>query len=109
MRQKPVVRRRTADDDIESAIAYYFDEAGVELAANFANRLEEALQKISRQPAIGSRRYGNIVDLPELRQWPMTKFPYLLFYIEKENHIELSRVLHTSMDIPPYLYDIDSF
>lgn len=107
MRYKRVVRRRLADDDIEMAIAYYLEEAGVEVAASFANRLEEALQKISRHAAIGSQRYGNLVDLPEMRQWPLTKFPYLLFYIEKENHIELSRVLHSKVDIPAWLDDIE--
>ncbi len=98
MRLKPVVRRRRADDDIETAIAYYLKEAGAEVATDFANRLEECIRKIARQPAIGSSRYGHLVQIPELRQWPMKRFPYLLFYIEKENRIELSRVLHSSLD-----------
>lgn len=107
MRLKSVVRRRRADDDIESAIAYYLIEAGAEVATDFANRLEDALQKISRQPALGSSRYGHLVQIPELRQWPIRNFPYLLFYIEKESHIELSRVLHSSREIPSWLDDID--
>ena len=104
---KPVVRRRRADDDIEKAIAYYLNKAGADVATDFANRLEEALRRISRLPTIGSSRYGHLVQIPELRHWPMKRFPYLLFYIEKENCIELSRVLHTSVDIPSWLNDIE--
>ena len=107
MGQKPVVRRRRADDDIEMAIAYYLDEAGAEVATDFINRLEESLRKISRQPTIGSTHYGHLIQIPQLRQWPMKNFPYLLFYIEKENHIELARVLHSSLDIPSWLHDIE--
>ena len=107
MNQKPVVRRRRADDDIETAVAYYLNEAGAEVATDFADQLEKSLRKISRQPAIGSARYGHLVQIPELRHWPVKGFPYLLFYIEKENHIELSRVLHSSMEIPSWLHDIE--
>ena len=107
MTQKPVVRRRGADEDIEYAIAYYLSEAGLEIATSFANRLEEALQKISRHPAIGSPRYGHSLLISDLRHWPMTKFPYLIFYVEKERHIEVVRVLHGSMDIPSWLNDVE--
>jgi toxin ParE1/3/4 len=107
VRQKPIVRRRRADDDIETAIAYYLNEAGAEVATDFANQLEESLRTISRQPAIGSPRYGHLVQITELRHWPVKGFPYLLFYIEKENRIELARVLHSSMDIPSWLHDIE--
>mgnify|MGYP001208925956 CR=1 FL=1 len=107
MSHKPVVRRRRADDDIEAAITYYLNEAGAEVATDFTNQLEESLRKISRHPAIGSPRYGHFVQIPELRHWPVKKFPYLVFYIEKENRIELTRVLHSSMDIPSWLNDIE--
>ena len=99
MKQKPVVRRRRADDDIESALSYYLSEAGAEVASNFVDQFEEAVFKISRQPAAGSPRFGHELQIAGLRQWPMKHFPYLIFYIEKERHIEIARVLHTSVDI----------
>lgn len=107
MTQKPVVRRRGADEDIEDTIAYYFSEAGVEIATAFANRLEEALQKISRHPAIGSPRYGHSLQIAHLRHLPMTKFPHLIFYVEKDRHIEIVRVLHSRTDIPAWLNNIE--
>jgi toxin ParE1/3/4 len=99
VRQKTVVRRRRANDDIESAILFYLNEAGAEIAFAFADRLEEAVSKISRQPAASTQRFGHELQIPDLRQWQMRRFPYLIFYVEKEKQIEVVRVLHTSVDI----------
>lgn len=107
MRHKLIVRRRRADEDIEAAIAYYLNEAGSEVALDFANQLQESLQKISVHPRIGSPRYGDIARIPNLRHWPIKNFPYLAFYVEKENRIELVRVLHGGMDIPSWIDDLE--
>ena len=105
MTRKPVLRRRSADDDIESAIAFYLEEAGGEVAVEFVNQLENVLVGISRHPAAGSSRYGLEPRIPGLRTWVMTSFPYLIFYLVKEARIEIVRVLHNSMDIPSRLDD----
>ncbi len=107
MRAKPVVRRRRADEDLENAISFYLSEAGPEIAATFVHRFEEAVKQISRHSALGSPRYGHLLQIDGLRHWPMKRFPYLIFYLEKDAHIELARVLHASMDIPSWLGDID--
>jgi toxin ParE1/3/4 len=100
VKQKPVVRRRKADDDIESPVAYYQAEAGNETARDFLNQLESALRSLSRQPGAGSQRFGHELDIPDLRQWPLGRFPYLIFYVEKTNRIEIVRVLHTGRNVP---------
>ena len=107
MKRKPVVRRRRADEDIEKAIAFYLSEAGTEIATEFLDRFEEALKTISRHPAIGSPRYGHDLSIQGLRHLPMKKFPYLIFYLERDTHIELARVLHGRMNIPEWLTDIE--
>jgi toxin ParE1/3/4 len=98
--QKLVVRRRRADDDIESAVSYYSDEAGAEVAFAFLGQLEEAIRHISKQPSAGSQRYGHKLQISDLRQWPIKRFPCLIFYVEKEKHIDIARVLHSKRDIP---------
>ena len=100
MRQKPVVRRRRANEDIESAVSYYIDEAGPEIAWAFLDQLRDAIRHIRNQPAAGSQRYGHELQISDLRQWPLKRFPYLIFYVEKERHIEIARVLHSKRDIP---------
>jgi len=99
VKRKPVVRRRKADGDIESTVAYYQTEAGNETATDFLNQLESALQSVAKQPGAGSQRFGHELDIPDLRQWPLERFPYLIFYVEKTNRIEIVRVLHTSRNV----------
>ncbi|HMS09500.1 MAG TPA: type II toxin-antitoxin system RelE/ParE family toxin [Pyrinomonadaceae bacterium] len=99
MKRKPVVRRRKADDDIESTVAYYQAEAGSATATDLLNQLESALQSVAKQPGAGSQRFGHELDIPDLRQWPLGRFPYLIFYVEKSNRIEIVRVLHTSRNV----------
>ncbi|CAN5594388.1 type II toxin-antitoxin system RelE/ParE family toxin [soil metagenome] len=100
MRHKLVVRRRGADADVESAVSYYLNEVGTEVASAFLDKLEEAIRHVSHQPSAGSQGYGQKLQISGLRQWPLKRFPYLIFYVEKEKHIEIARVLHSKRDIP---------
>lgn len=103
MGRKPVVHRRLAEDDIDRAIAYYLTEAGAEAATDFVSQLESAIQQISKHPAMGSPRYALELQISGLRQVPLKSFPYLVFYIEHEKFIEVTRVLHGNMDIPSWV------
>jgi hypothetical protein len=44
-------------------------------------------------------------DLPGLRSWPLRRFPYLIFFIEREEHIDVWRMLHDQRDIPAWMQD----
>lgn len=100
MGRKPVFRRRCANDDILAAVDYYQNEAGAQVAMEFIDELEASLEKVSIEPTIGSLRYAQLLNLPGLRFWQLIRFPYLIFYRERERRIELERVLHGSRDIP---------
>lgn len=100
---KPLIRRRLADQDILDAVDYYRQESGEAIALGFVDALEKAFRHISRHPATGSPRYAVELDLPDLRCWPMKRYPYLIFYIEEEDHIDVWRVLHGQRDIPAWL------
>jgi plasmid stabilization system protein ParE len=39
---------------------------------------------------------------PCLRSWPQTRYPHLVFSIERDNHIDVSRLLHGQRDIPQW-------
>jgi toxin ParE1/3/4 len=107
VKQKPILLRRRAEDDIDAAIAHYLTEAGAEIAADLIDQLEKVLQNISRQPALGSPRYGHELRIAGLRHWVMKRCPYLIFYVEKERHIEVGRVLHERRDLLSMLDDPD--
>jgi toxin ParE1/3/4 len=99
---KPLQRRRLADRDVADAIDYYLTESPT-VALRFVDTLEQALSHIQKHPATGSPRYAHELDIPGLRCWPLKRFPYLVFYSERSDAIEVWRVLHGRRDIPAWL------
>ena len=105
MSAKPVVPREQARWDIEAAVDFYAGEAGAAVALRFIDAVESAYRAIGRDPATGSPRYGHALDLPGLRSRQMKRYPYLIFYMEQEDHVEVWRVLHARRDIPAQLQE----
>lgn len=105
MKTKPVIPRELANRDVDEAIDHYLSEGAEQAALNFIEALEQAYTHISRHPATGSPRYAHELNLPGLRSWPLTRYPYLVFYVERDDHIDVWRVLHGQRDIPAWLRD----
>lgn len=102
---KSIVPREQALRDVDDAIAHYLREGGEALALNFIDALECAYAHIRAHPAIGSPRYTHELDLPGVRAWLLDRYPYAVFYVERPDHIDVWRVLHTRRDIPAWLLD----
>lgn len=109
MTVKPVVPRERANQDVDEAVAYYLEEDVAAVALDFIEALEQAYAHISRHPGTGSPRYGHELDLPGLRSWPLSRYPYLVFYVEGPGHIDVWRVLHGRRDIPAWMQTPDAF
>lgn len=108
MKAKQVIPREQANRDVDEAVAYYLNQSADQAALGFIDALEQAYTRIGRHPATGSPRYQHELGLPELRTWPLSRYPYLLFYIERQDHIDVWRVLHSQRDIPAWLQVPDS-
>lgn len=100
MTRKAVVRRSQAQRDIEEAADHYFAEGGAALELRFVDALQAAVTRIATNPGVGSPRYATVLAIPGLRFWRLTLFPYLIFYIEREDQVDIWRVLHEQRDIP---------
>jgi len=105
MRPKPVVLRGLAHRDVEEAIDYYRKEAGAAIAMRFVTALEATTRAIASHPAAGSPRYAHDLNLPGLRTRLLRRFPHLVFYVERDDHIDLWRVLHAKRDIPAWMHE----
>jgi toxin ParE1/3/4 len=103
LKSKPIVPRELANRDVDEAIGHYLSEGAKQAALGFIDALERAYLHIGRHPATGSPRYAHELDLPGLRFWPLTRYPHLVFYIERSDHIDVWRVLHGERDIPAWL------
>lgn len=103
MKAKPIVPRAVARHDVDDAIAYYLREGTESAAVGFVDALEEAYRHIGRHPATGSPRYAFELDLFGLRSWTLKRYPYVVFYVEHDRHIDVLRVLHGMRDLPASL------
>jgi toxin ParE1/3/4 len=103
MKRKPVIPRALAVRDVDSAIDYYIAEAEPAVAERFIDALEAAYRLIGEHPASGSPRYAHELALPGLRCLPLKGFPWLVFYVAREDHLDVWRVLHAQRDIPAWL------
>lgn len=103
MSRKPVVPRSVARRDMREATIHYSRTAGETVAAGFVAALQSTLIALADQPGAGSPRFGLMLNRPGLRSWPLARYPYLVFYREFEDRIEVLRVLHGRRDIASLL------
>ncbi len=100
MKPKLIIPRQLANQDVKQAVDYYLSEKASEAATGFIDSLEQAYFHLGLFPASGSLRYSHELSLPGLRTWGLEQYPYLIFYIDRDNHIDVWRVLHSKRDIP---------
>lgn len=105
MKAQKILPRVRANLDVEEAIDFYLLEAGEKVALGFVDALERAYAHIARHPATGSLRYAHELNLPGLRTWPLQRYPHLIFYLERADHIDVWRVLHGKRDLPAWLQE----
>jgi len=76
---------------------------GEQAALSFVDALAHVYAQIGRHPTIGSLRYAHELNLPGLRCWRLAHYPYLVFYIERIDHVDVRRVLHAQLDNPVWM------
>lgn len=102
---KEVRWRQLATDDYFSIVAWYTDEAGDKVAERFIRSLRETEGRISRNPSLGPTSFTYGASKQATRYGAVDGFPYLVFYLNLDEHIEIVRVLHERRDIPGQLQD----
>lgn len=99
---KPARLRLAALEDLREAHAHYLRVAP-HVADDLLTEADLAQRHIGQYPGTGSPRYGNLLGIRGLRSWQLDRFPYLIFYIERADHLDVLRLLHQSRDIPAQL------
>lgn len=82
---------------------YYRKEAGSKVAVRLVNATHAALDQIEAEPGIGLPVLGKILEIPGLRTWRVTKFPLLWIYFERDNHLDVVRLLGERQDVAAIL------
>ncbi len=109
MKSKPVISREQAYRDVDEAISHYLSEDAEQAALGFVAKLERAYHHISRRPATGSPRYIHELNLPALWVWALNRYPHLVSYVERSDHVDVSRILHGQHDISAWMREPEQF
>jgi toxin ParE1/3/4 len=100
---KPVRLTPRADSDIDACFAWIAKDNPV-AGLRFLDAIELTCNTLSRMPGIGSPRYAEIPLVQGVRMLAIKDFEnYLLFYLEREDCVDVIRVLHGARDIPEAL------
>jgi toxin ParE1/3/4 len=96
---KPALLRPQAARDQQGEARYYRNEAGARMALSLVKATDAALDQIEFDPGIGSPLIGSRLGIPGLRTWRVTKFPMLWLYFERDDHLDVVRLLGERQDI----------
>jgi toxin ParE1/3/4 len=105
---KPVRLRQLAATDLQNASEFYRQQGGEQTALAFIDVVERAIRRIGGNPNVGSLRYSYELAIPELRARPLSRFPFIVFYVDAEEIVDVWRILHGLRDIPTTLQQPDA-
>jgi len=79
---------------------YYKEEAGVKIAGNFVDLVENAINFISEKPEACAiyKTNGELAEY-QYRKWRVKKFPYTVFFRIEEKKIYIDAIYAHKMDM----------
>jgi len=84
-------------------VRYYRKHAGNAVAESLVAATGEALDRIEQSPAIGSPAWSDVLGISGLRAWRVEGFPVIWFYFERDDHLDVVRLLGERQDIATIL------
>ena len=95
--------RTKATNDVDEAVSCYIAEGGSDVATRFVDGLERTIRQLELHPELGLLRFAFELDLPGVRSARVDGFQHLIFYLIRNDHLDVLRVLHSSRDVPATL------
>ena len=100
---KRILIRPKASQDLDDHFAYIAERNG-EAALQFFDNVRLTLAQLARMPQMGRVYVIQNPRLQGLRKWAVRLFKrYLIFYIERDDAIEIVRILYASQDLSSIL------
>jgi plasmid stabilization system protein ParE len=86
--------------DLEAGVAYLAEKASPEIASRWHEEVMATVRRVENQPGLGRLRRD--LTPPGIRSLIVRRYPrYLLFYGWHAGVIEILRIKHGAMDLPP--------
>jgi len=100
---KRIIIRPKASQDLDDHFAY-IAENNLEAALRLFDSARTTIAQIAKMPGIGSPYPVENPRLQGLRKWAVKDFRrYLIFYFERDDAIEVVRILYATQDISSIL------
>lgn len=103
----PVRLRPLAETDLIQQTHYYASEGGEELDGRFFDTAISTLDTVANHPEGGSVRIGELCDIDTLRVRQVKGFPCGWFYLIRNDHIDVVRLLGYAQDLPAELSELE--
>jgi toxin ParE1/3/4 len=96
----PVTQRPRARLDLLEQFVYFGEQAGAHLAERYFAAVEATCLQLVDYPRSGVLYDSGVARLKGLRRFPVKGFEnYLIFYLPRQNGIDVIRVFHGVRDI----------
>lgn len=100
---KRIVITPKASTDLDEQFEY-LARTNLEAALNFFDAARQTFAQIARNPGLGSPYIIKNQTLQGIRKWAVKGFrTQLIFYFDRDDHIELVRILNAARDIESIL------
>ncbi len=100
---KRIIIRPKASQDLDDHFAYIAED-NLEAALQFFDSARLTIAQIARMPGIGSFYLIENPRLQGLRKWAAKDFrKHLIFYFERDDAVEVVRILYATRDIDSIL------
>ncbi len=96
---KPAALRPLAENDLIERTRYYGRAGGPPLAERFFDAAIVALRSIEASPGLGSPRVSELIGLDGLRRIGIEGFSCGWLYLERENLLDVVRLLADRQDL----------
>ncbi|MDR0484011.1 MAG: type II toxin-antitoxin system RelE/ParE family toxin [Alphaproteobacteria bacterium] len=82
-----------ASNKYENYVYWYVEQGGISVAKDFKEHITTCINLIANNPYMAKQVEGK----PELREYVVRKYPFLISYYVKEDIIAIASFLHQSM------------
>ena len=96
---KRLVLRPQAEADLLAIVHGYVERGGLELGARPFDATQASLATVQAQPGFGSLAIGQRCGLPGLRARRVKGFPLRWFYFDRDDRIDVVRLLADRQDM----------
>ncbi|MEP6483486.1 MAG: type II toxin-antitoxin system RelE/ParE family toxin [Rudaea sp.] len=103
MNRRVVKMRPAARRDVAAAVAWFAKEGGATIARRSIDEVHMLFDRLASHPSSGSPRYAALCALADLKTMSLKDFPYLVFYLDRDEWVDVLRVFHGARDIPELL------